>query len=121
MSRSCQCFSEEGFTVQIHHDCFYGRQDVSDPEIIEECGKRGWYLLTGDGNLCSTYPAEVMRAQIGVFVLSNNHDGPEKWGPRIVAAKASMIRATQRRARPFVARLNTSSRLTLKDVELRKN
>ena len=103
-----------GFRVELHHVWFYGRQDVTDEEIIAECGKRSCFLLTADGDLASRYEAEIRQANIGVFVLSNNNEGPSLWGPRIVAARNAFVRTTSHRPRPFVARFGKGGELSVR-------
>ena len=108
--------SEAGFRLETHHNVYYGRQNVTDPEIIDECGKRPgpWFILTGDGKFPMRWEIEIRRAQIGAFVLSNNHEKPEIWGQRVVSLKSRMILAAQRRPRPFIGHISVGAQLTVK-------
>lgn len=90
-----------GFQVIVHQDHYRGRQDVQDPEIIAECGKNGWFLLTADSALITRWAQDIKNAAIGVFCQSNNNDGPLLWGPRICNLKKRIIRAARTKQRPF--------------------
>jgi uncharacterized protein with PIN domain len=91
-----------GFRLVTHDEHFAKRQDVEDPEVIAECGRQGWYLLTGDGDLTRRWAREIRAAGIGVFCQTNNHQGPRLWVPRIVVAKPKILRAINKWERPFV-------------------
>lgn len=106
--------SAAGFTLQTHHVVYYGRQDVTDPEIIDECGKRSWFIITADGKFHIRWEIEIRQAQVGIFILSNNHEKPEIWGPRIVSLQSRMHYATQHRLCPFVGHISASSELRVK-------
>jgi hypothetical protein len=102
-----------GFKLITHNDR-YGAQrtKVSDPEIIADCGRTKTILLTADADLESTYTAEITSARIAVFILGNNHDGPDKWGPRIILAKSEIEEQLGKRRKPFVARINCAGHIT---------
>ena len=91
-----------GFCLVVHEDHFNKRQDVADPEVIAECGRRGWFLLTADNSLPRRWAKEIRAAKVGVFCQTNNHQGPRLWVPRIIAAKPKMLKAVHRWERPFV-------------------
>ncbi len=102
-----------GFRVIVHDDHFKGRQDVYDPEIIRECGRNGWFLLTGDNDLTRRWAKEIAEAKIGVFCQTNNHQGPKLWIPRICYLKKSIIRLALKEPRPFVAFMTAESKSQL--------
>lgn len=83
-----------------------------DPEIIADCGKRKRILLTADGDLEYSFAAEIYNAKIAVLLLTNNTDGPLRWGPRIISALAEINRELSRRRRPFLMRLSAESYIT---------
>lgn len=91
----------DGFQLVVHQDHYGSRQNVPDPEIIAECAKQGWCLLTGDPTMLTQWEQEIRAAGIAVFSQSNNHEGPAHWGPRICAKHNLIRRAADRRARPF--------------------
>jgi hypothetical protein len=101
-----------GFALVTHHDK-YGAQRtrVSDPEIIADCGLSRWVLLTADRDLEFTYAAEITTAKIAVFILSNNHEGPSKWGPRVVTAKPRIETELGRRRKPFAAHITAEGHI----------
>ena len=60
-----------------------------------------------------TYAKEIAEAGIAVFVTTNNNEGPDKWGPRIITAKAAIIRELNRRQKPFTASISKEGQITL--------
>ena len=98
----------------ITHQEHFGAaaQTIPDPEVIDECRKLKRALLTADSELPFTYAAELRKAKIAVFVLSNNHDGPAAWGPRILSAALDMERELAVTAKPFCAHVNTEGRIS---------
>ena len=93
---------EAGYLIVTHEVHFNKRQDVYDPEVIAECARQGWYLLTGDGDMPRRWAAEIREARLGVFCQTNNHQGPRLWVPRIIAAKPKILRAVKNWEKPFV-------------------
>jgi hypothetical protein len=98
----------------IAHQEHYGpeAQKISDPEVISECGRLKYPLLTADGNMPFTFASEIRNAKIAVFLLSNNHEGPEVWGPRVISAKLDMEREWYGRAKPYTAHINREGRVS---------
>lgn len=75
------------------------------------------------------YAREIRAAKIAAFVIGNNHEGPEKWGPRIVAAKDEIFLELKRRKKPFVGLISDTGRVsklwlykrnTIKEIPLAK-
>jgi len=87
---------------------------VDDPEIIAYCGSKRdkLMLITADQDMEFTYAPEIRKAKIAVFIVTNNHDGPDKWLPRILAAKLDIEREIFTRAKPFAARISAEGRVT---------
>jgi predicted nuclease of predicted toxin-antitoxin system len=112
--KMCDILQAAEFAMETHRVLYYGRQNVTDPEIINECGKRSLFILTADNKFPIRWEIEIRRAQVGVFVLSNNHERPEIWGPRVVSLKTKIIHAAQHRPRPFIGHISTGAELTLK-------
>ena len=71
-----------GFSVVTHYE-EYGDEGhkIGDPVIIQDCGLKNRVLLTGDKDLIHTYAREIKDAKIAVYVTTDNHEGPAKWGP----------------------------------------
>jgi hypothetical protein len=46
-----------------------------------------------------------------VFVTTDNAEGPDKWGPRIIAAKSDIWRELSRRIKPFTATISKEGRV----------
>jgi hypothetical protein len=104
---------EAGFIVFTHYD-EYGDagHGIADPVIIEDCGLKNRVLLTGDQDLVYTWALEIRQAHIAVFVTTDNNEGPDKWGPRIISAKDDIWRELARRDKPFTGRISRDGRVT---------
>jgi hypothetical protein len=102
-----------GFNIVTHHD-WYGPQStlIEDPRIIADCGKANTVLLTADSDLEFTFGAEIYAAKVAILILSNNNDGPARWGPKIVAAKIDITDQISLRKKPYVLRLGSDGTLT---------
>jgi hypothetical protein len=102
-----------GFDLITHQEHFgKDAQTISDPGVISECKKLRRALLTADGHLPFTYATEIRDAKIAVVLLSNNHDGPDLWAPRIISAKLDIERELHLRARPFTAHVSIEGRVS---------
>lgn len=104
---------EADFLVVTHYD-EYGDEGhkIADPVIIKDCGLKNRVLLTGDQDLVYTWAVEIREAGIAVFVTTDNNEGPDKWGPRIIAAKRDIWRELARRTKPFTARISREGQIT---------
>jgi predicted nuclease of predicted toxin-antitoxin system len=91
-----------GFCLVVHDEHFKQRQDVQDPEVIAECGRNGWILLTADSAMSRRWAVEIKAAKIGIICQTNNNQGPRLWVPRIIRAKNRIIKAALNREKPFV-------------------
>lgn len=86
----------------------YGEAEsrIADPVMIADCGFKNRVLLTGDRDLVHTWAKEIVDASIAVFVTTDNSEGPQQWGPRIIAAKEGILRELRRRYKPFTATIS---------------
>ena len=112
-AKLAEMLRQAAFVVTTHYE-EYGDEGhkIADPVIIYDCGLKNRVLLTGDQDLVHTYALEVREAKIAVFVITDNNEGPDKWGPRIIAAKRDIWRELSRRAKPFTARISRDGRIT---------
>jgi len=101
-----------GFHIVTHYE-EYGDEGhkIGDPVIIQDCGLKNRVLLTGDKDLIHTYAREIKDAKIAVLVTTDNHEGPSRWGPRIIAAKSDIWRELGRRNKPFTAAISKDGRI----------
>jgi hypothetical protein len=92
----------------------FGEADsrITDPTMIYDCGLKNRVLLTADKELPYLWAREMLDAKIAVFVVTNNNEGPQARGPRIVHAKRDILRELRRRERPFAAKISTDGRVT---------
>jgi len=102
-----------GFRLIVHDEHFKGRQDVDDPEVIAECGRHDWHLLTADSDMPRRWSKEIRAASIGVFCQTNNRQGPRLRVPRIIELKAKMYRAALNWEKPFVGYITAGEKPSL--------
>jgi len=103
-----------GFNVISHLERYGSQRDTEpDPSIAIECGKQKNVLITADPDFETLYAKEVRESKIAVFYLTNNHEGAEIWGARVLAAHSDMQRELGRRRKPFVAHITTEGRVNL--------
>jgi hypothetical protein len=102
-----------GFIIVTLYD-EYGDSEsrIADPVLIRDCGFKGRVLLTADKEMISTWAEEIAEAEIAVFVVTNNDEGPRQWGPRIVAARKFIARELKRRTKPFSALISSDGRIS---------
>jgi hypothetical protein len=98
--------------VTIYEEYGEAESKIADPVLIIDCGFKNRVVLTGDQDMVYTWAKEIVDAKIAVFVTTNNNEGPKKWGPRIIDAKADIMRELNRRQKPFTARISTEGRVT---------
>jgi hypothetical protein len=79
---------------------------ITDPVMIADCGFKNRVLLTGDRDLVHTWAKEIVDASIAVFVKTDNSEGPQQWGPRIIAAREGILHELRRRHKPFTATIS---------------
>jgi len=97
--------------VTLYEEYGDAESRIADPVMICDCGLKGRVLLTADQELASLWAKEIIDAGIAVFVTTNNNEGPKQWGPRIIAARHSMMRELRRRKKPFTAKISPEGRV----------
>jgi hypothetical protein len=106
-----------GYCIVTHDEHFDLRQDVLDPEVIEECGRNGWLLITADRDMPRRWADDIRKAQIGVFCQTNNHQGPRIWIPRIVSCKDKLLRAVKNWDKPFIGFISAEKKPSIRHVK----
>ena len=92
-----------------HQERYGSQRDTEpDPNIATECGRRKNVLLTADPDFEHMFGVEIRDAKIAVFYLTNNHEGADIWGTRILSARDDILRELGRRRKPFVAHITTA-------------
>jgi hypothetical protein len=110
-----------GFAVVTHQERYGTQRDREpDPDIALECGRRKDVLITADPDFEHQFGAEVLAAKIAVFYLTNNHDGADVWGARLLTARADIMTELGRRRKPFVARIAADGRVNQVKLYYRK-
>jgi len=102
-----QMLRDAGLIIRTMFD-EYGEAEsrIADPVMIASCGLLNRVLLTGDKDLVRSWNKEIIQAGIAVFVTTDSREGPNQWGPRIIAAKDDILRELRRRQRPFTASIS---------------
>jgi hypothetical protein len=104
---------DAGFLIRTTFDEFGEAESrIADPVIIANCGILNRVLLTGDQDLIRSWNKEIIQAGIAVFVTTDNREGPNQWGPRIIAAKQDIMLELQRRKKPFTACIAKEGRIS---------
>jgi predicted nuclease of predicted toxin-antitoxin system len=79
----------------------YGEIDgIADPTIIADCAAHKTVLLTADGDMETTWAAEIEKAKIHVVILTNNCDGADKWGQRLTKGRQAIVDKLRRYRKP---------------------
>jgi len=99
--------------VTIYEEYGDAEGKIADPVFILDCGFKNRIVLTGDQDMVYNWAKEIVDAKIAVFVTTDNNEGPKQWGPRIIAAKADIMRELLRRPKPFTASISREGRVTL--------
>lgn len=89
-----------GINLVTHRERYGKVGGIPDPQVIADCGTTNTILLTADSNLETTWAAEITKAKIGVVILSNNTDGADKWGQRIIQGMAEICAQLNKRKKP---------------------
>ena len=108
---------QAGFRIVVHDDHFAKRQDVEDPEVISECSRNGWTLLTGDKDMPRRWALEIRRAAIRVFCQTNNHQGPRLWVPRWIKMRPQICKACISWSAPCVGFITAEPKPRLKKAD----
>jgi len=102
-----------GFAVITHLERYGSQRDTEpDPAIAQRCGQEKNILVTADPDFETLYAAEVRASKIAVFFLTNNEEGAEIWGARILSAHQDIERELGRRRKPFIAHISTEARVS---------
>lgn len=86
-------------------------EGITDPQIIADCGRTGTVLLTADGDLETTWAAEIQQAKLAVVILTNNTDGMVKWGERLRSGQNEIFECLRLYKRPFALRFGRGAKI----------
>ena len=104
---------QAGFSVEIHKDHF--NSDAPDPLWLPEVGRRGWVVLTKDGQFRSRQIeiAALINSGAPAFVLaSRNTTGPQN-GKAILTAMPQVLRLIKKMPPPFIAKITAAGAVEL--------
>ena len=102
-----------GFDVVSHYEHYTlettpDPQTVPDSEIIRECSKLGWTLLTADGKMEYAHFSVIRQSDISMFIVPSNDKNPRRWAEAMVKGRQAIYRCIKNYRLPFIARLNAS-------------
>jgi hypothetical protein len=100
----------DGYKVITHPEWYGVREGVPDPEIIADCGAKKVVLLTADSDLETTWAAEIEVARISVVILTNNTDGADKWGARLIAGHKNLTEHLRKHKKPCAIRFSCDAK-----------
>ena len=109
-----QALRSAGAMVEIHDDHFDCACD--DEEWIGEVARRGWIILTKDKRI-RRRAAEIStleQAGAAAFVLTAGSINGAEMGQAFVDAMPEMISTLSNQARPFVATVTRSGKVTVR-------
>lgn len=89
-----------GYNVVTHFERYGEVDGIEDPQIIADCGAHKTVLLTGDGDMETTWAAEIEKAKIHVVILTNNSDGADAWGQRLAKGRQAIVDKLREYKRP---------------------
>jgi hypothetical protein len=97
--------------VVTHLERYGNVEGIGDQQIIADCGKTKTVLLTADGDLETTWAAEILAARIAVVILTNNCDGAVKWGARLATGQQAIIENLRRHRKPCAIRFASDAKV----------
>ena len=100
-----------GYKLVTHFERYGNVEGIADPVIIADCGKTKTVLLTADGDLETTWAAEIETAKIQAVILTNNCDGAVKWGARLAKGRRAIVERLREHKKPCAIRFGTDSKV----------
>ena len=101
-----------GYQIVTHKSKYRGRQGISDPPIIADCGRDNLILLTADAQLETLWAAEIQQARLAVVILANNKDGADAWGARLAAGRQDILTKLSIYRKPCALRFGVNAKVT---------
>jgi hypothetical protein len=101
-----------GYNVVSHFERYGNVDGIQDPTIIADCATHKTVLLTGDGDLETTWGAEIEAAKIAVIILTNNSDGATKWGDRLAKGRNVLLAALREHKKPCTIRFGRDAKVS---------
>jgi len=101
-----------GIAVMSLHDPSLGfDQETPDPVWIEECGRRGWAILSGDKGLEKNpiNRAAVISAACKVFIFTDTNSKAEVWAAAVIMGRKKIARFVDKFDGPFFAHVGMES------------
>jgi hypothetical protein len=87
---------------------------VKDPRVIALCNRRGWLMLTTDGNIRFTHVEEIKRSPNFALLATahNKVDDAHEWVPALKTLRVKIQREFKKRQRPWVAQFSREGNIT---------
>jgi hypothetical protein len=100
-----------GYNVITHFERYGEIDGIEDPKIIADCGVHKTVLLTADGDMETTWAAEIAEAGIYLVILTNNSDGADKWGERLAKGRKAIVNKLREYRKPCAIIFGRDSRV----------
>jgi hypothetical protein len=101
-----------GYKIVTHLERYGNLEGIEDPRIIADCGASKTVLLTADGDLETTWAAEIVVARIAVVILTNNRDGAAKWGARLAKGQQEIVENLRSHRKPCAIRFGSDAKVS---------
>lgn len=94
--------------VEVHRAKYGDKRSVGDDRWIVEVGEKNWRILTADKDLEYRHHEAIVRANAGIFIVSDLKDGEGYlgWVRMLTKCKRRLVHDSHFAPRPFVARIS---------------
>jgi hypothetical protein len=94
-----------GLEVRRHDDEFH--EETPDVVWLEECGKRGWSVITSDQDLVDDNDQwkVAVRNNVKIFMTTDNSTRGIFWAASVVGGRNRMIQWATQKPGPFLVRI----------------
>jgi hypothetical protein len=95
--------------VALHEHGFAA--ETQDDVWIEECGKQGWVILSGDKGLEKNpiNRAAIISAACKVFIFTDNNSKAEEWAAAVIMGRGQIGRIIEKNNGPFYVHIGRES------------
>jgi hypothetical protein len=105
-----------GYSIVCHQKHHNKRQGIKDDEIIPDCAKNNWLLVTTDKNMVLRYRDLLKQHRQALVFTSNNHEKYDTWIRAFENAKVAIERHWKKTEPPWVGRLHPTGLLEVSSL-----
>jgi predicted nuclease of predicted toxin-antitoxin system len=102
-----------GASIELHKDHFV--HDEKDTVWLEECGRRGWIVLTKDRNIRYNLVERqaLLDSGVAAFVLTSGQMNGAEMAHAYIKALPKITSFLEKYALPFIARVHKDGRVEM--------